>query len=201
MAIVTKTLMQPTVISPKWFVWAYIAAFAFMAYTVFLLLFSPFLLIVYMLVPVIVKAIRAPKVKVEAERALRAFAGGAVKFLDVDVDNATEGGKIIGSGIAYADRTLYMMDKGIGAKIPWDEVREWRWEIPGAETFLAVGNIRDRTAANLATGASKSSAALRSGLFVSISDVQKPEWKFRCQDEKVLKRWNEILTQVNEEKL
>jgi hypothetical protein len=141
-----------------------------------------------------------PKVKGEAQAALSTFVGSSPQHIDIDACAGEKAGEITGTGIAYANRTLYILDKGIGAKIPWETVRSWRWELPGHETFHVVGGdfVSDFRLADQLNQQARDRAAGDSGVFVEVADVNRTEWHFRSNDISVLKRWQEILARVKE---
>lgn len=113
-----------------------------------------------------------------------------------------DGSRLTATGIAYDGQAIYVLDNGVAAKIPWAAVREWRWNIEGySETRLIGGTAEQRLRNNVHNHDQKIDALSRSGFFVAVADVDKPEWQFTSADETVLRKWHEIFTQINEGRL
>ena len=136
---------------------------------------------------------------VETKEKFAEFVGKPVKYSDVSVSGSNEG--IVGTGIAYDDGTIYIMDQGVAAKFNWDVIRKWEWSIPGHTTFYGTGGLTSAQTTLLANAQSRTQAYLDSGFFIDVIDIEKPRWQFMSSDEKVLTKWMEIFTQIKEGKL
>ena len=142
------------------------------------------------------------KIKSEATAALSNFIGKEPEYIDTDLGLVSRG-IVSGSGIAYSDGRLYILDAGLAAEIPWSCVRNWRWKIAGRAGGFAMG--RSAVEVNMELAKQSADAAMRqhleSGFTIAVSNIDKPEWRFMTTNEVVLKRWEEILTQMNEGRL
>lgn len=108
--------------------------------------------------------------------------------------------KYSGTGIAYSDGRIFILDSGLAAELPWSCIRSWTWSVAGLNKVFTVG--RSDFATNLDVGIQNAQATgdqLRSsGFSITVQDINKPEWCFQTVDEAACKRWNEIVTQMNE---
>jgi hypothetical protein len=198
MSITTAVVMPATRVVPKAVNWGFGIAAVLCVITIIGIPFLLLVLVSYGLTLRHLSKHATPRVLDQARGAFRAFIGHMPKHFDLGTTNVTGKG-ITGTGVAYADGTVYMLDQGVGAKIPLADIRVWRWEIPGHDRVIGYGS--ERVAAALHTAAAEAKARSNSGLFVSVKDVEHPEWHFRCDDKAVLDRWHEILTQASEGKL
>ena len=89
------------------------------------------------------------------------------------------------------------MDHGEAAKISWDQIRSYEWNIPGKVTYRASGFVDQSTTA-MANAAERTQALRDSGFFIDVIDINKPRWQFMSNDEKVLTKWMEIFRQIKE---
>lgn len=143
----------------------------------------------------------------EANRAFTKFIGKEVKFKDTSLgfSNSADG-KICGYGLAYSDSTVYVMEHGLAAKIPWSEIRKWSWNVDGySVTSVYGGSLANNAAANMTAtinnAKAKWDAYMESGFFITVADIEYPKWQYMTDDKKVLSRWMEIFNQVNEGKI
>ena len=141
----------------------------------------------------------ASKLKTEAETALAAFARKPLQAADYSVALARPG-MLAGSAIAWDGEALYIMDRGEAARIPLPLVREWRWEVTGAETLQTFGRVGAGMKLDVMEANMNASAAAygTSGMFVTVADVGKPVWQFSTMEKGVLERWSEVLRQVTD---
>lgn len=146
----------------------------------------------------------------QARKAMLGFIGAEPKYLDARgvVTRDWNPPKATGSGIAVHGGNLYIMDDGEIAKVPWSLVREWVWKVEGySSPSVRIAGAPPGQAARAqmrtnATTMNASAAAKRdSELFLTVADVEKPQWQFRTDDGGVLRKWNEILTQMMEGRL
>lgn len=128
--------------------------------------------------------------------------------------------QISGTGIAYDGESIYVMEAGEVAKFKWENVRSWRYEIAGVQQSEVVNNTYivsgspTAAASALASAATMQALANRvsdinsaamahraSGFFVTVDSIEHPVWQFTCTDKKILTKWFEIFTQLNEGRL
>lgn len=142
--------------------------------------------------------------RAEAGEALQAFAGRPLVHWDGDTGHSEAGNVCWATGIAWDGQFLYVLDKGVGARIPLSAVREWRWSANRAGTsgwFAVGGAAQAMHAQNVALDADARNRQLvnaGNGLFLSVRDVDKPTWQFQTSDETALRKWAEILNQAFE---
>ena len=135
---------------------------------------------------------------------LRDFIGAETRFMDADCGAyGANLGSVTGTGIAYADGRLYVLEEGTGAEIPWSQVRSWSWEIEGWETVASGGDHAPDTSMCLVPKAQKPRiiAHRASGFTIVTRDLKKIEWRFATIDKAVCAKWSEILRQMNEGEL
>lgn len=150
-----------------------------------------------------------PFVKKNSQRVMEAsrsslinFIGRNPKYLDVSFDVKPDG--IGGSAIAYDQGYVYLMQRGIAAKVPWGKIRSWKWEVPGYSQIIDLGNPMSSESVvtgirlNAKNQEAFAKAFKNSGFFVEISDIENPSWQFTSNDVNVLKKWFEIFNQLNE---
>lgn len=122
----------------------------------------------------------------ETSAAARAFGQGA-KY-------AYAGG---GTAIAIDDArgVLRLKNGQVTKEYPFSEIREWRTRLLTGGEIIGGGG----TAALAAGGANLKNAKENrkgSGLFISVRDIDHPEWRIDMPNEQSQKRWMEILTQL-----
>ena len=121
--------------------------------------------------------------------------GGDARYLD------TFFGPGIGSAIALDPRrrVLHVVGGRQFARIPWSTIRGWSWEVQGHERVqVLTGNLGAHAAASILNDSSRNAAARQSGMFVEVKDTKYPDIQFACTNVRLLKRWSEILRQVDE---
>lgn len=138
----------------------------------------------------------------EARQKLRHFVGKKIPYLDV-VPAGAKGdlSSVTASAIGFDPESMsvYVLDNGLAAEIPWELIREWRWEVSGyVKTEVYGADVGMKVAASARNQDARADAARKSGLFISVADINHPEWQFVCADPSLLKRWNELLIQVRE---
>ena len=194
MNIETKVLAEPKVLS--------FGGFNRMMPLVYILLI--FSVLGIPLIPVLLIGLKiweSQQVRTVRENGLRvfkAFVGDNAKHIDVMEGVSRQGAdRLTPTGIATDGANIYVMDDGVGAKIPWDKVRNWSWqteEAPIRYGRKGFGALED----GVANQQSELNAYLSSGFFVTVADVDKPEWQFMTKDQTLLKKWMEIFTQIDE---
>ena len=108
--------------------------------------------------------------------------------------------KLTGSGMAYAGGRIFVLEEGLAAEIPWDDIRSWTWNLEGHQVTRIYGSPDVQT--NLQVGDANRVAKLRaeraSGFTITTASIEKPDWCFQTSDVAVLKRWMEIFNQMKE---
>lgn len=76
-------------------------------------------------------------------------------------------------------------------------------ECGGLEEIITTGNVNVATISRVSdyNAKARGDQLKNSGFSFTVQDIKKPEWRFQTVDEAVCKRWNEILTQMNEGQL
>lgn len=145
--------------------------------------------------------------RLEAEQALNALAVHPLLHWDADAGRAETGQVCWATGMGWDGQFLYVLDKGVGARIPLSMVREWRWTADRADSAAVVGsagNIGQTLEAQMqmrdVNARNHQRVKAGNGLFVSVRDVDRPTWHFQTSDEPTLRRWGEILNQAFERK-
>ena len=140
-----------------------------------------------------------------AKKALIEFIGSEPRYLDArgTITRNWQPPMAAATGMAWDGLHIYIVDDGEVAKVPWNAIRTWSWKIEGFGTSRLIGANGPAGAVaqaqNNAINANASAAAKReSGFFIEVADVDRPVMQFRTDDEKVLRRWQEIMTQINE---
>ncbi len=193
MAIATETLMEAEYVSLPTVIWIIIVL---MSLTIILALPAYGL---YAISRTLCAKGLTERKSEEAKAVFLKFIGKKPKYINTDWMPIGDG-SISGTGIALSDGALYLMDKGVAAKIQFPEIRTWRWIVPGADRIRVIrGNHLDHMAANRQNANAALIAYLDSGIFVSVHDIDKPEWQFMSKDVEILKRWHEILLQGREQ--
>ena len=143
-----------------------------------------------------------------AKEAMVAFIGSEPRYIDVrgTITRDWNPPKAAGTGMAYDGQYLFIMDDGVVARIPWAAVRNWTWRIEGYSTNKLLDANRAATANarlqnNVGNANASAEAKRNSGFFVEVADIEQPQWQFRTDNEQLLRRWDEILTQIKEGKL
>lgn len=145
---------------------------------------------------------KTKRTKQEAERFLRDFIGREPQFIDCGTGGAgTNLMEITGTGIAYADGRLYVLDQGVAAEIPWSQVRSWNWNILGWTSDEGPeAHAPDSTPMVEITRNSvgRITAHRNSGFTIVTKDIHKTDWRFTTIDSAVCKKWMEILRKMDE---
>ena len=137
----------------------------------------------------------------EARAKFPAFIGRPTKYMDVAMCGyGTNLSKASASGMAYADGRLYILEEGVAAEIPWDDIRTWTWNINGHSVTELYGrsNVGIEMQVAQSNANAKAVAHRASGFTIKTANIDKPDWRFQTADEEVLKKWMEILTQMKE---
>lgn len=111
-------------------------------------------------------------------------------------------------GIAVDEKNLkiQLMEEGHHREYPLSAVRSWRANlVTGGEIVYAGGNAFTAIALGAANRKQAKANLSSTGLFVSVKDVDKPEWRIKFSDDEIEEkkqqnRWCEILTQVINER-
>lgn len=141
----------------------------------------------------------------DTESTFTKFIGRPVKYINT-ILAGNDGFDICGSGLAYENGVVYIMEKGLAAKIPWADIRNWSWSIDGYDTTTVYGgslsnNIAGNLQAAMENQNCQAAAVRASGFFIEVADIDYPRWQYQTVDQKVLTRWMEIFKQANEGKI
>lgn len=110
---------------------------------------------------------------------------------------------IVPFALAYNGENIFIVDRGFLKILNWNDVLSWRWEIPGysiREVYVSHGHVDPitRNDINQANAHSAANAAMQSGFFIRIKDIEKPTWQFTCTDRAILEKWDEIFRRLKE---
>ena len=139
-----------------------------------------------------------------AVKALRAFVGSEPRFLDAGCSGFSANLNVMsGSGIAYADGRLFVMEEGRAAEIPWSQVRSWSWDIQGWQTEAGGADYAPDTPMCLVhkTQGPRIVAHRASGFTIVTRDIEKTTWRFTTINRALCTKWMEILRQMDEGEL
>lgn len=133
-----------------------------------------------------------------AHEALVRFAGGEPQHVAAGMARLP-GDRLAGTGIAYRDGRLFVLEGGVAAELPWSRIRSYQWHVAGYTQHTNPGIDMATTiqAASLTTQ-SYNQALLVSGFFLNTSDIDHPQWRFQTMDVALCQKWNEILKQMSE---
>lgn len=133
-----------------------------------------------------------------------AFIGRKPEYIDTAVCGFGNNlSNLSGSGIAYAGGRIFIVEEGLAAEIPWEDIRSWTWNVEGHNVTQVYGASDFATSFQVSNAnvAAKSTAERASGFTVTTASIDKPDWRFQTVDVTVLKRWMEIFNQMNEGRL
>lgn len=120
---------------------------------------------------------------------------GEAKFRDVH----TGVGGVSAIAVNPTRRLVLVADGKKLTTIPWSAVRSWEWSVPGADRVTVLtGGLADHLQAGVLNTGAKIRADLASGITFEVKDTSTPTINFRCNSVPMLKRWHEILRQMNE---
>jgi hypothetical protein len=137
----------------------------------------------------------------ETKLRFQEFVGPNADYIDTDIALVPGRRKrFSGTGIALKEGKIYMMDSGMAAHIPWNFIRSWRYEIQGVERSL-VGVTNYSGVLVPQYSENREEAYRGSGFFVTVADIEYPEWQFQTMNKNLAKKWLEIFNQINEGKI
>ena len=80
------------------------------------------------------------QVSAEARATLLEVVGKTPKYIDTGAMDSSFGPKYItGTGLAFDGESIFVLEDGECARIPWSAVRGWRWEIAGQTRTILYG--------------------------------------------------------------
>ncbi len=133
----------------------------------------------------------------EVRRRFIAFIGAAPDYVDTAVFQHEEGFR--GTGVAYHDGRIFMMQAGHAVELDWGKVRRWSYNVEAPDLLTTSStDMRVTTQVLNHNVASAYRAARNSGFTLQIASIEAPTWTFTTSDVRVCERWMEILSQVNE---
>ncbi|MEG3619773.1 DUF4755 domain-containing protein [Magnetovibrio sp. PR-2] len=195
MTIQTQVLAEPTKFSLGGFTPLLPAVYLLLVFSV---LGIPLILVILIALKFLEKK-QIREVQENGLRAFKSFVGDQAKYMDVTEAISKKKNRCLSpAGLATDGNNIFVLDDGVGAKIPWDHVRNWGWttsDAPVRYGRTGFGGVED-----VAVNQQEAVKAIQSsGFFVSVSDVEKPRWQFMTKDEDLLNKWMEIFTQIDEE--
>lgn len=107
------------------------------------------------------------------------------------VDHAEDG---TGIAINKAARTLTLLINGFNKTYPYADVREWESRKERAGQVVGVG-LQGGLAAMGANARAERDASANTGFFITVRDVENPQWRIAMKDQAIQARWMEILRQ------
>lgn len=105
------------------------------------------------------------------------------------------GGKT-GIAIDPMRKIVRLKDGKIEKEYPFTDIREWRTNLASGGEVIAVGGGYAGIAAAGQNVRAARENRKASGLFVSVRDIDRPEWRIDMPNEKNQKRWMEIMRQT-----
>jgi hypothetical protein len=173
-------------------------------------------LVVLLPVMTMFRAINASRGRKEwedgAQQAFQDFIGKRPRYFDFHYSATNPiSTSITCTALAFDGERIYVLSAkhpGYAFAVDWDDIRGWRWELPGYQTehVSFVGASTAGFAAGMAAsmGANrrneeaKNESAAQSGFFIDVADVDTPELHYQSDDVDHLKRWMEIFRQIKE---
>lgn len=108
------------------------------------------------------------------------------------------------SGIALnrEARTLTLLSDGKWKTYPFSDIREWKTNLTTPDRVFAVGGNAVQMGTIVGANITANErAALATGLFVTVKDIEFPKWRIAMANETTQARWMEILRQeINEDR-
>lgn len=143
----------------------------------------------WFLYPITIAGIKKGDNGSEASTAAKAFGNGA-QYAYVGDDT--------GIAIDTTQRVLRLKQGSTTREYPFEHVREWRTHLSTGGEVFAAGNIGFTGISSVAGQNARVARDNRqaSGLFFSVRDIDRPEWRIDMPSEKNQKRWMEILRQT-----
>lgn len=133
----------------------------------------------------------------EVRRRFIAFIGAVPDHIDTAVFKYEDGFR--GTGVAYHDGRIFMMQAGHAVEVEWEDVRRWSYSVETPERLTTSSTNLTVTSHVLAQNlASAYDAARSNGLTVQVASIDSPTWRFTTSDVRTCERWMEILAQVDE---
>ena len=107
-----------------------------------------------------------------------------------------------GIALDEAKRVMYLFTYGYSKSYPFSDIREWTTNLASGGMVISSNiAIYDMSAAGRANREQKKENDDNSGLFISVKDIDHPEWrikfsKYPQDEERLQKQWMEIFRQV-----
>jgi hypothetical protein len=92
---------------------------------------------------------------------------------------------------------LHLKSFGKSKTYPFSDIRSWRYNLSTGGNITPIGNVGLAGAiqASAANASNNSRNRANSGFFVTVKDIDNPEWQIPMYSEKEMKRWMEIFEQ------
>ncbi len=128
--------------------------------------------------------------------------GQTPKFADFFMHPSRDRTTMFAAAIAYDRRKLYIIEHGWLGVIDWSDVREYSKDIEGYDQLTTADkHLSTRSAVADSNRELYQDAMLKSGITLTVANIEKPKWQFVCNNPEILGKWFEILTQINEGRL
>lgn len=133
----------------------------------------------------------------EVRRRFIAFIRTVPVYIDTAVFKYEEGFR--GTGIAYHDGKVFLMQAGHAVEVEWQDVRSWSYSVE-APDLLTTSSLDNRVTSQMLNYNLSNAyrAATNSGFTVQVASIDCPTLKFTTSNVQVCERWMEILSQVDE---
>lgn len=99
-------------------------------------------------------------------------------------------------------KLLHLRASGKSKTYPFSDIRSWRYNLSTGGEITTIGNVGLAGAMNASTAnlANARKNRAESGFFVTVKDIENPEWQIQMPSVIEMKRWMEIFEQkVNNE--
>lgn len=133
----------------------------------------------------------------EVKRRFIAFIGAEPEYIDTAVFQYEEGFR--GTGMAYHDGKIFMMQAAHAVEVDWGDVRRWSYNVE-TPNLLTTSSTDFRVTTHVLNHnvVSAYRAAKNSGFTLQIASIEAPTLTFTTSDVRICDRWMEILAQVDE---
>ncbi|MRW84577.1 DUF4755 domain-containing protein [Pseudoduganella sp. FT26W] len=111
-------------------------------------------------------------------------------------DHAEEG---TGIALSRAKRQIGVLVDGVWKIYPYDDIRKWAIQEQTAGRVVGGLGVANNVAATGANARMAREASANTGLFLTVKDLQAPQWRVAMKEPMVRARWMELLQQeINE---
>ncbi|CAO4173263.1 DUF4755 domain-containing protein [Methylorubrum populi] len=134
----------------------------------------------------------------EVRRRFIAFIGAGPEHIDTAVFKFEDGFR--GTGMAYHDGKIFVMQAGHAVELDWSDVRRWSYNVEAPDLLTTSSTDMRVTSQVLSHNLVNAYRSARnSGVTLQVASITSPRWTFTTSDVHVCERWMEILSQVDEQ--